>query len=210
MRWKTSMQQYLMNHLPLFIFVSVLFLVGVVFGALLVNSLSYEQIQEINVYLSSFFHKLDQGEAMEGQVYFKQTFSTNLKWFLLIWVLGLSVIGMPFVLVLDFLKGVFIGFTVGYFISQMSWKGMLFAFLSIGPQNLFMIPAMLILSVTAISFSLHFIRNRLLQHKGGDVGQHFVRFSLLMIMFTFIVIAVSWYESYIGVALMERVIPILL
>src|SRR5690625_1326737 len=116
MRWKSSMQQYIAEHLPMYMFVSVLFLVGVVFGALLVNSLSLEHNQEINRYLGSFFHMLDQGGAIDGSAYFKEAFSTHLKWFLLIWVLGLSVIGLPLILVLDFLKGVLIGFTVGYFV----------------------------------------------------------------------------------------------
>lgn len=210
MRWKSSMQQYMAEHLPLYIFVSVLFLVGVVFGALLVNSLSLEQSQEINRYLGSFFHMLDQGGAVDGKAYFKEAFGTHLKWFVLIWVLGLSVIGLPLILVLDFLKGVLIGFTVGYFVGQMSWKGMLFAFISIAPQNLLIIPAILIMSVAAISFSLHFIRNRLMLRKAGNLGQEFVRVSLLMISFTAIVMLVSLFEAYLSPILMERAIPLLI
>ena len=67
----------------------------------------------------------------------------HLKWIGLIWILGLSVIGLPGILILDFLKGVLIGFTVGYLVGQYSWKGLLFALVSIAPQNLFIIPVLM-------------------------------------------------------------------
>lgn len=210
MRWRSSIQHHVTEQLPLYIFVSVLFLSGVVFGAMLVNSLSLEQNQEINRYLSSFFHMLDQGGAIDSSDYFKEAFGSHLKWFLFIWVLGLSVIGLPLILVLDFLKGVLIGFTAGFFVGQLSWKGMLFALLSVAPQNLVLIPAILIMSVAAISFSLHFIRNRLILRKSGKLGQEFARVTFLLISFIGVVFLVSMFEAYLSPVLMEKAIPLLL
>lgn len=39
----------------LYVFVAVLFLVGVIFGALMVNALSLEQRQDLEAYLGNFF-----------------------------------------------------------------------------------------------------------------------------------------------------------
>ena len=46
-----------------------------------------------------------------------------------LWVLGLTVVGLPFVLALDFLKGVLVGFAIGMLVREFAWKGLLFSLL---------------------------------------------------------------------------------
>jgi len=87
------------------------------------------------------------------------------RWVLLILVLGLSVVGLPLILIIDFLKGVIIGFTIGYLVGQFSWKGLFLAVVSIVPHNLIVIPVILVSSVAAISFSLYLIRSLIMQRQ---------------------------------------------
>ena len=103
----------------------------------------------------------------------------HLKWIGLIWILGLSVIGLPGILILDFLKGVLIGFTVGYLVGQYSWKGLLFALVSIAPQNLFIIPVLMMCGVAAITFSLYIIRDRFIMNRGGSMVKPFASYAML-------------------------------
>jgi stage II sporulation protein M len=162
-----SLQLYLKENLSLYVFVGVIFITGVVFGAVMVNALSLEQKQEIMRYLSNFFASVDQGGLTEVKASFQQSFAMHIKWVLIIWVLGMSVIGLPLILVLDFLKGVLIGFTVGYLAGQLAWKGLLFALVSVAPQNLIIIPALLVCSVTAMAFSIHMVKHRFKPRKGA-------------------------------------------
>jgi stage II sporulation protein M len=209
MNFNSSLRVYMKEHLPLYIFVSVLFVMGVIFGALLVNALTLEQKQEITSYLGSFFHTIDQGAGTDGKQSFSQAFSIHLKWILIIWVLGLSVIGLPLILILDFLKGVLVGFTVGYLVGQLSWKGMLFALVSVAPQNLIIIPTLIICSVAAISFSLYLIKNRFLQRK-GTISQPFMSYTFLTLTFVAVLSGVSLFEAFVSPVLMKWVTPILL
>ncbi len=210
MNWNTNFRIYMREHVSLYIFVSVLFVMGVVFGALMVNALSLEQRQDMTQFLGSFFHMIDQGGELQGKSYFQQAFSTHLKWILLIWVLGLSIIGLPFILVLDFLKGVFLGFTVGYFVGQLSWKGMLFALVSIAPQNLFIVPIIIICSVAGISFSMYLIKNLFLKKKGEPLSNVFLNYTLLTLGSIILLFGVSLFEAYITPNLMKWVTPMLL
>ena len=68
---------------------------------------------------------------------------------------------------IGFSKGVLIGFTVGYLVGQYSWKGLLFALVSIAPQNLLIIPVLMMCSVAAITFSLYIIRDRFIMNRGA-------------------------------------------
>ncbi len=163
-----SLEHYMKEHLSLYIFVGVIFVTGVVFGAVMVNALSLEQKQEITRYLSNFFSIVDQGMLVgEAPNSFRETLSLHMKWVLIIWLLGMSVIGLPLILILDFLKGVLIGFTVGYMVGTLSWHGLLFALVSVVPQNLIVIPVLIVCSVTAIAFSVRLVKNRFIQKKKG-------------------------------------------
>lgn len=205
---KSTIQSQMREQLPLFVFVSVLFVMGVIFGALMVNALSPEQNQDLARYLGSFFHTIDQGAGAGGSDVWRQSFAMHFKWLALIWVLGLSVIGLPLILVLDFLKGVLIGFSVGYIVGQFSWHGVLFALVSIAPQNLIIIPAIILCSVTAVSFSVYLIKNRFLQRKGA-IKQPFWSFTLLTLALIGVVFGVSLFEAFISPGMMKWITPML-
>ena len=208
MSWNQGMQHYMKEHLPLYVFVSVLFVMGVVFGAVMVNALTLEQQEEMARFFGSFFHLVNEGDRLDAQVTFQHVFAMHMKWILLIWILGLSVIGLPIILILDFLKGVLIGFTVGYLTGQLSWKGIAFALVSVAPHNLIVIPILIICSVTAVTFSIQLVKNRLL-HRRGSIYHPFMRYSLLTLSLSALIIVVSLFEAYLMPHMMRWVTPML-
>ena len=207
MNWNSLMRQHKKDQLPLYVFVSVLFVMGVVFGAVMVNALSLEQREDLARFFSGFFHVITEGELLDENLTFHKVFNMHMKWILLIWIFGLSVIGLPFVLLLDFLKGVLVGFTVGYLVSQHAWKGMLFALVSVVPQNAVIIPVLIICSVSALSFSIHLVKNRLLR-RSGSIYQPFMNFSFLTLAMALVMLGISLFEAFISPQLMKWVAPI--
>jgi stage II sporulation protein M len=160
-----SFQRYLQQHMSLYLYVSILFIMGVIFGTLVVNGLSAQQQQSMALFLQSFLesvmHEPD-GSSAQSLI---MLYAAHGRWVLLILVLGLSVVGLPLILIIDFLKGVIIGFTIGYLVGQFSWKGLFLAVVSIVPHNLIVIPVILVSSVAAISFSLYLIRSLIMQRQ---------------------------------------------
>jgi len=203
-----SLQLYMKEHLPLYVFVGIIFVIGVVFGAVMVNALSLEQKQEISRHLSHFFISVDQGELTDAKVSFQQSFSLHMKWILIIWILGMSVIGLPLILILDFLKGALVGFTVGYLVGQMSWAGLLFALVSVAPQNLIVIPALIVCSVTAIAFSLHMLKNRFVPRKGAFY-EPFMKYSATVLLSVGLLAGAAMLEAYVSPIMMKWVTPML-
>ncbi|GIP32304.1 stage II sporulation protein M [Paenibacillus sp. J2TS4] len=206
-----DLRMYSKDQLSYYVFVSILFITGVIFGAVMVNALTLEQKQEIVRHLGHFFHTIDTGA--EGDVAAKQTFfqavSLNLKWVALIWILGLSVIGLPFIFALDFIKGVLIGFSVGFMVGQFSWKGMLFALTSIAPQNMVLIPVIVAASVAAMSFSIQLVKNRFIQ-RTGSVYPLFIKYSTTTLTLALAVVIVSLFEAYVSPIMMKWVTPYLI
>ena len=139
--FKKRVQAHLEENSSVYTFTMVLLVMGVVFGAIVVNSLALSEKQDLYIYLKQFFGEMSTGKFASAHAMFNQSFTHNLKYIGFLWVLGLSVIGLPVILILLFLKGVVVGFTVGFLVNEMGWHGMLVSFVSVLPQNLLLIPA---------------------------------------------------------------------
>jgi stage II sporulation protein M len=196
------------DSLTLYVFIGVLFAVGVVFGALAVHALTLEQQQNLSGELDRFIRMMEAGMFPdEGETFWDRLFFYG-KWIGLIGLLGMTVVGLPFVLALDFLKGSLVGFAIGTVVSEHGWKGIVFSLASVVPPNMILVPAIVIASASAISFALHVIRYRLLQNKGRLLpafGSLCTMLGLMMLAVT----AAALVEAYVSPGLMRWAAPML-
>lgn len=161
------LQTYLQVNLGLYFFVIILFMLGIIFGALAIKALDGAQKAELFSHLELFIQGIDLTLTSEAGLPLQQSLGGILKTLGLIWILGLLVLGLPLILVILFTKGFALGFTVGFLVQELGWKGVIFSLASVLPPNIFLVPALLIMGVAAISFSLAIIRNRLVLPKQG-------------------------------------------
>ncbi|BBI33113.1 stage II sporulation protein M [Cohnella abietis] len=194
------------NNLNLYVFVGVLVIVGAIFGALLVNALTLDQQQELADEISVYMKAVKGTQHFSASTTFWDSFLFYGKWLLLIWFLGLSVIGLPFVLVLDFLKGVLIGFAVALLAQQLAWKGVFFFLAATAPQNAIIIPALMIASISAARFANFVVRERLFRRKGQLLPPFLAHTAVTGLMLVMLCIA-SLYEAFVSPIVLERVAP---
>ncbi len=161
------LQEYLRENLGLYFFVILLFLIGVTFGALAIKALDGEQKAELFSQLELFIRDIDLTLTPTADLPLQQSLGGNFKTIGLIWILGLLVLGLPLILIILFTKGFALGFTVGFLVQELGYKGVIFSVASVLPPNIFLIPALIIVCVAAISFSLAIVRSRLALRKQG-------------------------------------------
>ena len=152
------LKKHFYNYSSQYIFVIVIFIMGVIFGAILVNNLSYSQKNDLYNYLTQFFFYVNSEELITFKELFSQNILHHLQQLFILFLLGISIIGLPFILVLLFLKGIVVGFTVGFLVNQFDFQGFLIALFSIFPQNIIVVPVFLIASVLTINFSVKLIK----------------------------------------------------
>jgi len=194
------------DNLNLYVFLGVLIVVGAIFGALLVNALTLEQQQELADSIGVYMTSVNEPQSMSPVTAFWDSFWFYGKWLLLIWFLGLSVIGLPLVLVLDFLKGVLIGFTVALLAQQLAWKGVLFFLAATAPQNVIVVPVLIIASLSAARFAYFVVRERLFRRK-GQLLPPFLAHTAVMGLMLVMLCAASLYEAFLAPHIIERVTP---
>lgn len=134
-------KEHIAERIGSYFFVLVLFTVGVGFGAVAVRALSFSQKQDLLSFLQQAF-SMGVGLSVSGNS-FIGTLLANLQLLWLVWLMGLVVFGLPIIVLLVFFRGFILGFSVAFLLSEMAWKGALFAFCSVIPHNLISVPAAL-------------------------------------------------------------------
>lgn len=203
--YKELFFRHVKDHLSLYIFVFVLFLMGVIFGAIIVNSMTITQKEDLYYYLSKFFGQLSDGKHAGSSEMFWQAVFHDVKYLGLMWILGISVIGLPVIFIMVFLKGIVVGFTVGFLVNQMGMNGFFLSFISVLPQNIVLIPAYLIMGTCSIAFSLKLIRQLFVKRSLHDAPiQWFGRYAFVLILIVFFSVIASLLEAYVSPMFMEK------
>jgi stage II sporulation protein M len=197
---------HLQENRSIYLFITILFLIGIIFGAIVVNSLSLTQKHDLYMYLGQFFGQVSQGNLAEPTAIFSQSFAHYAKYFGLMWLLGLSVIGLPVILILLFLKGVVVGFTVGFLVNQMGMSGFFLSFVAIMPQNFILVPAFVIVGTASVSFCLKMIRHQFLKKTTVPFFPTFIKYSTLILCVGATLAVASAIEAYISPMLMRFVL----
>ncbi|MGD6815670.1 stage II sporulation protein M [Metabacillus sp. 113a] len=204
------MANHIKNHSSIYLFVCVLFMMGVIFGAIIVNSMTFSQKEDLFFYLSRFFGQVTDGKVADAGEMFQQSFMHNIKYLGLIWILGISIIGLPIILIMLFLKGMVVGFTVGFLVNQMGWNGFVLSFVSILPQNVLIIPCFIVLSAASISFSLKlavYLLNKKRSMQDSPL-QSFSKYALIFAGIFVLIAGASILEAFASPELMKAVVQL--
>lgn len=206
--WQEGARNYFVNNLPLVCVVLLIFLAGVIFGALSIKTLDSTEKQDMVNHLMTFFKNLagfEQGQDATS----KDSIWLNVKTAVIIWLLGISTIGMPIIPVIIFLRGFVIGFTVGFLVNELSFNGIIFALVSILPQNLIIIPAIILAGVLALSFSVTILKS-LITRRPIDFFRHLFGYSLGMLAISGALLVAGIIEAFVTPVFMKLAARILL
>ncbi|MDD2553040.1 MAG: stage II sporulation protein M [Desulfotomaculaceae bacterium] len=147
--WASSLRQ----SWPAYLVILLLFTLGIAAGALGVQRLQADQAQELSIYLDQFMMQagvieVDTVKALQDVLY------SDLVVILAIYLLGLTVIGIPVILGIIFTRGFVLGYTVSFLASEKGIQGIALVCAAVLPQNLIFIPALLLAGVASLSFAV--------------------------------------------------------
>jgi stage II sporulation protein M len=180
-------------------------MIGISAGAITVSVIDNSQKQEMISFLNSFFKILNQNNV-DSFILLKHSLLNNVQTLFFIWLLGIIVIGVPLVMGIVMLRGFIIGFTVGFLVNELGFKGFVFSILAILPQNIFVIPGIIIISAISISFSLKTIKNKINRKNRYNFTAELIRYSLITVSLSILLILGSLIEAYITPVFMKLIL----
>lgn len=209
MKKKSYFQYVAINHIreysSLYMFILVLFVMGVICGSVIVNSLSFTQKEDLLYYLSRFFGQVKDGSIASSYQMFLESLKHNIQYISLIWILGISIVGFPLILLLLFLKGTVIGFSVGFLVNAMGWEGFRVALVSVLPQNIILVPVMIFITVLSLALSTNIIRRVFLKQVRQPLKPILIKYVVALLIAILFISGAGAIEAYFSPTLMKQV-----
>jgi stage II sporulation protein M len=163
---------------------TLLFLTGVALCGLLFGGVVAGQLNSTEAYVLQRQLELLLNTAANHQLagpvdLWLQRMSRDIELLGLVWLFGISVMGLPLVAIAVFLRAFTVGFSAAFTVLALGWKGLWAATALVFVHQLFSFPAVLVAGCAAIRFS-----GALLEREGpieAMVGR-FIRYTLMFIV----------------------------
>lgn len=145
------------EHMAVCCSVIVCILVGLCAGAFAVNNLSSVQTAALSDYMNGFSEIYANESVSAGNLLVLASGET-LKGFGLLFLAGLTIIGLPLIYLLCATRSFLCGFSVGVFLRAFGAKGILISFLTLVPTDMLKLSAFLFFGVHAVIFSMQMLK----------------------------------------------------
>jgi len=135
-----------------------LIILGVIAGTIFILNIGKQDQKLALEQVTNFFENIEKNNINSGLA-LKNSIITNFTYISAIFILGLSIIGLPIVIFLLFFKGFLVGFSVSAIILNYSYKGAFLSFLYLFPGTIINIIALIILSIYSTNFSYKLVKS---------------------------------------------------
>jgi stage II sporulation protein M len=189
----------------LYAVVLILLVLGVILGASAATILDTEERAELAAYLQVFLRGLVDGQLRtEPAEALNAAYRQSLQTLGAIWFLGLTGIGAPVVGAIVFMRGLVVGFTVGFLVKEMGMVGLFLAALGVLPQNLLALPAITGSAVAALAYSLRLLRRRT-ESRPRPLLEEILAYTFVVLLMAGLLLGAGLIEAYLSPALMRLV-----
>ena len=132
----------------------------------------------------------------------------NILSILLIWALGLSIIGLPIVILFVFLKSFIVSFSLSSFIANYKMKGTVLGLIYNFPHHFINLVVFLYLGVYAIRVS-GLLFNSIVKRKSIDFKTIMNRYLLVLLISILIIVVMTIFETFLTPYLLKIALNVL-
>ena len=164
------------------LFVLTIIIMGVTCGsiyAVIIGKNDQNQvIEKINTFISNI-----NTNTLDPLIILKNSLGINLIYIILIWILGMTLIGILFIIFLTFSKSFIVGFSSAAFILAYHYKGIILLSLFIITSELLNLIAIIILTIYSLMFGWKIIRLILKKNESNTELRKFLKqYSVILLI----------------------------
>jgi len=192
----------MLKQKKLYMFLLFFSIVAIISGILFYFIISDADKGNAKELIDNFFISVNKNEKLNYTSSLLNSLTNNISFNLIIWLLGISIIGFPIIILLLFLKCFVLGFSISTIIAKYGFKGILNAFLYIFPHQLISIIILVLLSFYALSFCIKLFRHLFLKEiiNFREAMRKYLKILALVLVSNIIL---SLYETYIATYLIR-------
>lgn len=201
----SNLNEHIKNNFWLYMTSLLCICVGAVIGIYTVRYMGNFEKNDLLNYLVNFSNSITADSVKYKTVLF-ETIKNNIPIILAIWFLGLTIIGIPVILIIDGIKGFTLGFTISFIIKGLGIKGITLVLLGILPQNIIYIPIVIISSVVAMEFSIMMLKDKVNKQWTINVSTKVATYSGAFLFMSLIMFIGFLTEAYLTPNLVKLVL----
>ena len=193
----SNINKHIQENFWLYIISILCVFTGIILGIYSVKYMGELEQNDLVNYLMNFIDPSNTS-GISYKLIFLQSIKNNLPVIIFLWFLGLTIVGLPIIIIIDLLKGFTVGFTFSFMISGLGKSGIGIAILGVLPQNLIYIPCIIFASVVSMEFSIMLVKDKFNKQWTSSISSRIIYYSVIfivLIIFLFIGIII---ESYIA------------
>lgn len=176
---KQLIYTYIEENIKEIIIISLIFIIGVVFGILLINNVKDEGKKEIITYVNTFISNIKQGNSIDKFNIVKTDIKKDVLIGLILWIAGSTVVGIPVVYGIIGYRGFCFGYTIAAILAVIGAKqGIFISIIGIFLQNIVFIPSIILIAVSGSKLYKKIIKNKNRENIRLEICRHSIISSL--------------------------------
>ena len=153
MKWMDKLKGTIKVNKKTLLFFTILLIIGIIAGSIFMAILSETDKKLVTDYFNNYIsnienNKLNYLESIKNGLF------NNLLYIIIIWILGISIIGIPIVTIMFFIKSFTLGFSIASIVFNYKLKGCLLNFINIFPHQMIYFLIYMLITTYSIFFSL--------------------------------------------------------
>jgi stage II sporulation protein M len=200
-----NVNEHIQQNFWLYVISLLCILTGIVLGIYTVKYMGTNEKGDLINYFTSFTQNILQGD-FKYKAIFIDVLKNNISLIFAMWFLGLTMVGIPVILVIDVIKGFTLGFSISFVINGLGTKGLGVVLIGILPQNIIYIPCVLVASVIAMEFSLSILRDKINKQRLNSIWIKITSYSFVFIITSIFMCTGFLFETYITPSLVKLIL----
>ncbi len=183
-----------------------IFIIGIITGSIFIMVINTNDKSLVVEHITKFFSNVNSSDYSYLDS-LKNMLSLNYFYVIVIWVLGLSILGILVNIFLTYLKGFIIGFTTSSLIITYGFKSILAVILYIIPHTLINSLVIIVLTIYSITFS-RYLLIQIFQKKDMKTKNFMKKYLIILLIAVALTLVSSISEVYLFPFLLKLIIKL--
>lgn len=202
-----SIKSILFPSKKLNIFILSIIILGIILGSIFSTIITQNDqnlvIEKIKLFITNI-----SDNSLNTITSFKNSISINLIYIIIIWILGMTLIGIPINTFLLFIKNFILGFSLSSFILTYSYKGLILSSIYLIFGELLTIIILSILTTYSIIFSSKLLKHIFKSNTPNEIPKYLKNYSLIFVISIILCLISSISESFLVPTLVKLIIKL--
>lgn len=189
------------------LFVMFVIILGIISGSIFLMVINENDKSTVINQITTFMKNINDNNINNFNA-LKSAIIENLIFIILVWILGMSIIGVIFNIFFIYMKGFMIGFSISSFILTYKYKGIIASIIYAFPTSVINIIVALILGSYSIIFTINLWKVIFMKDKNYNTWRFFKKYLLILGITTILVMLSSVTESYLVPSIFKVIIKL--